>query len=201
MMLLAAALLLAATLAAWSVAAGARPSARIQLRFAGVLFTALPIAAALMPAAAPGVALLILPLGASVLALAATAGFSRAAPAGVAAVLLALICLAGLGAAITGLALFSLAPAAVALLVLAAIFLRQFDAARAASVQGMLSALCLLGALSSFAIDGAGVGLLLFCAAGVLGLALALSRSDVVREEHAVRDLRGLAAIGRRGPV
>jgi uncharacterized membrane protein len=75
----------------------------------------------------------------------------------------------------------------------------QFDAARPAAVQGLLSALCLLGAVSSFATDGAGAALLLFLAAGLLGLALALARSDVVVEERAGRDLRGLPPIrGRR---
>ncbi|HEY4943752.1 MAG TPA: hypothetical protein VII56_20155 [Rhizomicrobium sp.] len=194
--IVAALLLLITTLAVWFVAAGARPAARLQIRFAGVLFAALSLSAA--TAAAVTVTLLVLPIGLSVLALAAAAGFARPVPASVAALLLALICLSGLTAAITGLAVFCLAPAAAAALAMAVLFARQFDAARIASVQGMASALCFLGAASSFAVDGAGAGLLLFSAAGLLGLAVALSRSDVVVEERAVRDLRGLAAIGRR---
>jgi hypothetical protein len=194
----AALLLLIAALAVWFVAGGARPAARVQLRFAGALFAALALSAAVTPAAAAAVTLLVLPLALSVLALAATAGFARGLPAGVAAVLLALVCLAGLAAAITGLALFSLAPAAAGIIAALAVFLRQFDAARAASVQGMLSALCFLAGASSFAVDGAGAGLLLFSAAGLLGMTLALTRSDVVVEERPVRDLRGLAAIGRQ---
>lgn len=199
MIVAAAALLLAvAALAAWFVAAGARPAARVQLRFAGVLFAAPALAAAMAPAAAAAVTLLVLPIGLSVLALAATAGFAKAVPSGVAAVLLALVCLAGLAAAITGLALFSLALAAACIIAAMAVFLRQFDAARAASVQGMVSALCFLAGTSSFAVDGAGAGLLLFSAAGLLGTTLALARSDVVVEERPLRDLRGLAAIGRQ---
>jgi hypothetical protein len=194
----AALLLLAAALAVWFVAAGARPAARVQLRFAGALFAAPALAAAVAPTAAAAVTLLVLPLALSVLVLAAAAGFARALPAAVAGVLLALVCLAGLAAAITGLALFSLAPAAVAIAAAMAVFLRQFDAARGASVQGMVSALCFLAGASSFAVDGVGAGLLLFAAAGLLGMTLALARSDVVVEERPARDLRGLAAIGRQ---
>jgi hypothetical protein len=194
----AALLLLIAALAVWFVAAGARPSARVQLRFAGALFGALALSAAVAPATAAAVTLLVLPIALSVLALAATAGFANPVPAGVAGVLLALVSLAGLGAAITGLALFSLAPAAAAVVAAMAVFLRQFDAARPASVQGMLSALCFMAGASAFAVDGAGAGLMLFAAAGLLGMTLALARSDVVVEERPARDLRGLTAIGRQ---
>jgi hypothetical protein len=194
----AAALLLVATLAVWFIAQGARPAARVQIRFAGVLFAALPLAVVALPVAAPVVALLVLPIGLGVLGLAASAGFARAAPTGLAAALLALICMAGLAAAVTGWMILSLAPCAAAIVALMMIFVRQFDAARAASVQGLLSALCFLGAVSSFASDGVGAALLLFAAAGLLGTGLALSRSDVVVEERPVRDLRGLAAIGDR---
>ena len=198
-MIASALLLLAAAVAVWFVAAGARPAARLQIRFAAVFFSALGLASATVAAAS--VTLLVLPIGLSVMALAAAAGFDRAVPSAIAASLLALICLAALTAAILGLAIFSLAPAAAATLGIAVLCARQFDAARIASVQGMLAALCFLGAASSFAIDGAGLGLLLFSAAGLLGLSLALSRSDVVVEETAARDLRGLAAIGRRREV
>ncbi len=193
-------LLLAATLAAWFVAGGARPAARVQIRFAAVLFGALAPALAVLPPAGAAVTLLVLPVGLSILALASIAGFSRPLPAGAAALFLALVCLAGLAAAITGWAVLSLVPCAVAILALLAIFLRQFDAARLASVQGMASALCFLGAVSSFAAYGADAALLLFAAAGFLGITLALSRSDVAVEEAPARDLRGLAAIGGRRP-
>jgi hypothetical protein len=195
----AALLLVIATLAAWFVAGGARPAARVQLRFAAILFAALPLAAAAAPPAAPAVTLLVLPIGLGIFALAVTAGFSKALAPGLAAILLAALCLGGLAAAITGLAALSLAPSALAIAALIVLFLRQFDAARTASVQGMLAALCFLGAASVFAAEGAGAALLLFAAAGVLGVTLALARSDVAIEERPLADLRGVAAIrGRR---
>ncbi|HEX4301198.1 MAG TPA: hypothetical protein VHZ78_00285 [Rhizomicrobium sp.] len=196
----AALLLLAATIAVWFVAGGARPAARVQIRFTGVLFAALAPAMIVLPPAGAAVTLLVLPVGLSILSLASIAGFSRPLPAGAAALFLALVCLAGLTAAITGLAVLSLAPCAVAILALIAIFLRQFDAARLASVQGMASALCFLGAVSSFAATGADAALLLFAAAGLLGTTLALSRSDVAVEEAPVRDLRSLAAVSGHRP-
>ena len=192
-------LLLAATLAAWFVAGGARPAARVQLRFAAMLFAAVPLAVAAVPQAAPAVTLLVLPVGLGIFALAVVAGFSKALTPGLAAILLAAACLAGLAAAITGLAAVSLAPSALAIAVLVVLFVRQFDAARTASVQGLLSAVCFLGAASVFAAEGAGAALLLFAAAGVLGVTLALARSDVAVEERPVGDLRAFAAIrGRR---
>jgi hypothetical protein len=141
------------------------------------------------------VTLLVLPIALAVLALAAAAGFARPLPPALAAVALAAISLAGLAAAVTGLAAFSLAPSALAAIAIAALCLRQFDIARAKSVQGMLAALCFLAAASSFALDGAGAALLLFSAAGLLGLTLALSRSDGV-VEGGRRDLRDALAIG-----
>ena len=192
-------LLLAATVAVWFVAAGARAAARLQIRFAAVLIAALTIAAAAMPIAAAAVALLVLPIAFGVLALAAAAGFARPLLAAPAALMLALCCLAGLAAAISGFAALSLAPAVLALVAIAAIFLRQFDAARPASLQGILSALCFLGAVSAFALEGTGAAMLLFAAAGLLGIALALARSDVAQEQRSGRDLRAALAIrGRR---
>ena len=196
--LAAALLLLATTVAVWFVAAGARAAARVQIRFAGVLFAALAAAALTAPMAAATVTLLVLPLALAVLALAGTAGFGKPVPPAVAAIVLGAVCLAGLGSAITGERTLSFVPVAAALLVLAVTFARQFDAARLASLQGMLSVLCLLGAAASFASEGAGRALLLFCAAGLLGLTLALSRSDLVVEERALRDLRGRTAIRGR---
>lgn len=195
----AAGLLFASAFAVWFVAAGARPAARLHIRFAGVLLAALALASAVVPLAASAVALLVLPIALGMLALAAIAGFAKPLAAGLAALLLALACLGGVGAALTGWAALSLAPAAAAIAATAVAFARRFDAARIASLQGLLAALCFLGAVSSFALDGAGAALHLFCAAGLLGQTLALARSDVAVEERAVRDLRAPLAIrGRR---
>ena len=61
-------LLLAATIAVWFVAAGARAAARLQIRFAAVLLAALALAAAATPMAAATVALLVLPIAGIALA-------------------------------------------------------------------------------------------------------------------------------------
>jgi hypothetical protein len=195
----AALLLVAAAIVVWFVAPGARPAARVQIRFAGVLFAAAGVAALTAPATAPSVLLLVLPIALAVLALAGAAGFGRPLPPALAAIILAVICLAGLGAAITGLVVFALAPAALAAVALGVVFARRFDSARTASMQGLLAALCFLAAASSFALEGAGAPLLLFSSAGLLGATLALSRSGRAVDEKGGRDLRGAVAIrGRR---
>jgi hypothetical protein len=193
---LASLLLLAATIVGWFVAGGARPAARLQIRFAGVLLAALGLCGAVLPAAAPAIVVLVLPIALAVLALGATAGLSKPLPMGLSTLLLALASLGGLIAVVTGFAAFAFAPAAVAIAALVLLFARRFDGERLAPVQGVLSALCFLAAVSDFAIEGAGVPL--FVAAGLVGLALALSRSDVVVEERPLRDLRRLDPVGGR---
>ncbi|HXC56538.1 MAG TPA: hypothetical protein VNU97_14665 [Rhizomicrobium sp.] len=197
----AALLLLAAAVAAWFVALGARAAVRVQLRFAAILLASPALPAFVLQPAAGTILLLVLPIGLSVLALACTAGFARALAPALAAGLLGAVSLAALAAALTGLAALALAPAALAAAAIFAVCVRPFDAARPASLQGMLSALSFLAAQSAFALDGAGAAPLLFTAAGLLGITLALSRSDVVVEESAGRDLRRGAAIGGRGPA
>ncbi|MBV9045951.1 MAG: hypothetical protein JO348_02890 [Alphaproteobacteria bacterium] len=194
MLLIAASLLLLATVGAWFVALGAKPAARVQLRFAMVLFACIAISAALLPPASASVTLLVLPIALSVVAFASAAGFEHAAPASLSAPLLAAVSLGGMAAAATGIALFSLAPAALAACALAAVSVRQFDAARASSVQGMLAALAFLAALSTFVLEGVGFTLLLFVATGVLGGTLALSRSDARVEKKRGRDLRTMVS-------
>jgi hypothetical protein len=191
-----AALLLVAAVAAWFTALGARPAARVQIRFASVLFAAL--AASVFTAAASVVALIVLPIGASVLALGCAAGFGRPLMPSLAAMLLALVVLAALTAAVTGWRAFALTPAAIALVVVAMACARQIGERQLAALQGLASAACLLAALSAFALEGAGMPLLLFAAAGLLGLTLALSRSDRVVDERPGRDLRDGLAIGRQ---
>jgi hypothetical protein len=192
-------LLAAAALAVWFVAPAARAAARLQLRFAAILFVAPAIAAVFVPIAASAVTMIALPIALAVLALACAAGFERAVAPSLAAVALAFVCLGGLGAAITGLAAFALAPAALAAFAIAALSVRQFDTVRPSSVRGMLSAACFLAAASAFALEGAGAPVLLFSAVGLLGLTLALSRSDAGVDEKPGRDLRvALPVRGRR---
>jgi len=190
-------LLAAASLAAWFTALGARPAARVQLRFAVVMFAALAAAAPVVPAAATPVALIVLPIGLCVLALASAAGFGTPLQPSLAAIVLALVVLAALTAAVTGWRDFALAPVAVALTGITVVCGRRLGDRSLAAVQGLVSAACLLGGASSFALDGAGAPVLLFTAAGMLGLTLALSRSDGVVDERPGRDLRDGLAIGR----
>ncbi len=192
----AALLLFAACLAAWLVAAGARPAARVHLRFAAVLFAALAAAVFAVAPAVPATALLVLPIGSGVLVLATLAGTAQPLEAALASSLLAAVSLAALGAAITGWTTLALAPSALCIGVIGLLTANGKD--RLSVVQGIAAALCLLGAASAFALEGADAAMTLFCAAGLLGLTLALSRSGPAVEERAGRDLR--AAISR-GPA
>jgi len=194
---IAAALLFAATAMTWLIAPGARPAARVQLRFAAVLFAACAIAAVALPSAAAAVGLLVLPIAIAVLALAVLAGFEHALGAASASALLGLASLCGIVSAVTGLALFALAAALLANVMLLLLCLRRFDAMRRESLQGALSALCLFAAQSVFVLDRVGVAFLLFAGAGLCGVALALSRSDAAAEKPPAPDLRGAAV--RRG--
>ncbi|MEJ0042948.1 MAG: hypothetical protein WDM81_12410 [Rhizomicrobium sp.] len=190
-------LLLASSLAAWLVAAGARPPARVHVRFAAVLFAALGVASLVAQSAVPAIALLVLPIGLSVLGLGTAAARTRPLEPALAASLLAAVSLAALAAAVTGLTALSLAPSALGAVAIGMLGARAED--RLGVVQGVAAAFCFLGAASAFALADAGPELTLFCAAGLLGLALALSRSGAAVEERPGRDLRGLA-IGRRRP-
>jgi len=193
----AAALLFAATGLTWLLAPGSRPAARVQLRFAAVLFAACAIAAVAMPAASAAVVLLVLPIAVAVLALAVRAGFEHPLGATPASVLLGLASLCGIASAATGLALFAFGAALLANTMLLLVCVRQFDAMRTASVQGALSALCLLAAQSVLVLDRAGTAFLLFAATGLCGVTLALSRLDIAAKKPPAHDLRGAAI--RRG--
>ncbi len=188
-------LLLAASLAAWLVASGARPAARVHIRFAAMLFTALAVAALAIGPAVPAIALLVLPIGSCVLLLGAAAALTRPLEPALAAALLAMVSLAALAAAVTGWMALALAPAAVCAIVLGVLAAKSRD--RFGALQGVASALCFLGAASAIALEGAGTALILFCGAGLLGLTLALARSGAAVEERAGRDLRGAIRQGR----
>jgi len=191
--------LAAAAVAAWFVAPAARAAARLQVRFAAILLVAPAAAAVATPWAATAVTLIAFPVALAVLALASAAGFERALAPSLASPLLAAVCLGAIAAAISGLVALALAPAALAAAAIGALSVRQFDIVRPAAVRGIASALCFLAAASAFALEGAGAPLLLFSAAGLLGLTLALSRSDAGVEEPPRRDLRAAAfEVGRR---
>ncbi|MGZ5930992.1 MAG: hypothetical protein ACXWLW_02370 [Rhizomicrobium sp.] len=198
--LLCAVLLGIASLAVWFLALGARPPARVHLRFASMLFAALAAAAWIAPPVADEVALIVAAIALPVLAFGAYAGFEKPLAPMPATLLLGIVCLGGLAAAATGIISFALVPASLSVAAILLISARQFDVARVSSVQGMLSALSLLAAASSFALEGTGSAHLLFSAAGLLGVTLALSRaSNIVVEEQSSRDLRHSVTIGNAG--
>ncbi|MGZ5923027.1 MAG: hypothetical protein ACXWK2_00505 [Rhizomicrobium sp.] len=198
--LLCAVLLGIASLAVWFLALGARPPARVHLRFASMLFAALAAAAWIAPPVADEVALIVAAIALPVLAFGAYAGFEKPLAPMPATLLLGIVCLGGLAAAATGIISFALVPASLSVAAILLISARQFDVARVSSVQGMLSALSLLAAASSFALEGTGSAHLLFSAAGLLGVTLALSRaSNIVVEEQSSRDLRHSVTIGDAG--
>ncbi|HWD28715.1 MAG TPA: hypothetical protein VG387_16200 [Rhizomicrobium sp.] len=196
--MIAALLLAAAAVAAWFTALGAKPAARVQIRFAAVLFVALAVAVPAAPGAVAAIALIVLPIALGVLALASTAGFGAPTRPSLAAIALALVVLAALTAAVTGWRAFALTPAAFAIVAMNVVFLRQVRARQVAALQGIVSAACFLAASSAFALEGVGAPLLLFTAAGFLGATLALSRSDGVVDERPGRDLRTDLAISQR---
>jgi hypothetical protein len=113
-------LLFAACVSAWLLVANARSTARMNVRFAAMLFAALGVASILgllQPQFFPlagAVALIGLSLGATCLALSLFALLARPLPAGAAALALVLSLGAGLGAALSGAAGYALGWAALA---------------------------------------------------------------------------------------
>src|SRR5277367_1882260 len=97
---LSALLLFLASVAAWWLSAASRASARIQIRFAAILFSALAVACVLgwfgLTALAPVAALIALSLGGTGLALGLFAVLARPMPPMVAALGLMLALFAGL---------------------------------------------------------------------------------------------------------
>jgi hypothetical protein len=198
MIVLSALLLVAAALTVWFVAPAARAAARLQLRFAAILFVAPAIAALAISWAATSVALIAFPIALAVLALASAAGFERALAPSLAVPLLAAVCLGALAAAVTGIVLLSLAPAVFAVAAIAAVSMRRSEGARREAIRGMASAVSFFAAASAFALEGAGVALLLFSAVGLLGLSVTLARSDAGIEEAGDLRIAALAVRGRQ---
>lgn len=157
-----AALLFAACIGGWWLAASLKAPARLPLRFAAVLLAAL---AAAVPLAIGGVvALLLLPLASVALALAALARFARplAQLPATLALVAALAC--GLGALVSGYAMPGLVLTLLAgLCIIAA-------ALNALSLSAILSGIALLACGLCFLEAGVGAGVMLFAAAAIIGL-------------------------------
>jgi hypothetical protein len=158
-----AAALFGAGVVAWNLGASLKAPARLYLRFAAMLLAALAVCA---PFGLGDVAaLFLLPLSAACLALCACARFARAlAPAPATLTLVAALA-CGLGAALGGSVILALLPVTLASLVIVAAALNRL------AVTGALAGTGLLGAALACVPQGAGAGVLLFCAAALIGLA------------------------------
>jgi hypothetical protein len=163
--LLAAVALFGACVGAWILSAPLKASARLHLRFAAMLLSALAVGTVL--ALGDVAALLLLPLSAPALALAALARFARTPGPVTATVALVAGLACGLGALVTGFAMPALIVVILSGLCVIAASLNAMAAIPALSgVALAASGLCFLQA-------GAGAGTLLLMAAAVFGLARA----------------------------
>ena len=161
--LLCALALFASSIGAWRLSAPLPARARLYLRFAAMLFAALAVSFPLGLSSA--VSLFLLPLAAAALMIASLARF--AAPlSGFAASLVLILGLGfGLAALLSGMVLLALLPATLAGLVIIAASLNRGD-----MLAALAGAALLIGALTSWN-ENARDGMLLFCAAVLLGLA------------------------------
>ncbi len=164
-------LLFAATIAAWRLSAASRASARIQIRFAAILFCALAAACVLdwfgFAALAPVVALLSLSLGGTALALGLFAALARPVPPMAAALGLMLALFAGLAAALAAIPAYALFAALLALSLPAAMSLSGFYLAPRRALLILGTALSVIA--GGFALMGGALGVsLLFFAAGLI---------------------------------
>jgi hypothetical protein len=186
-----AAILFFAAAAGFLLAGRAPARARATLRFACALYGVL--AMGLVLAIAP-VTPIVTSLGAMLLAL-SLFGTVRHAPA-VAALLAGAACVAGLLAAMRAEMALAVIPQVLCAVVSLVLARRPLFAGRPAGIYLALGALCLLAAASSLLTEDTRVALPLFCAAGLLGFALALSRgSEILVDKQGRAERTG--AIGR----
>jgi hypothetical protein len=157
------ALLFGAGICAWVLSAPLKAVARQYLRFAAMLLAALGCAAPL--GLGDVAALLLLPLASTSLALSALARFARPLPPLAATLVLVAALMGGIGAMLLGFWLLALLPVAVASLVIIAAALHGV-----APVPAIAGAALLASGLGTVQ-QGAGAGVLLLCAAALVGLA------------------------------
>ncbi|HVW73472.1 MAG TPA: hypothetical protein VHC39_07520 [Rhizomicrobium sp.] len=172
--------LFAAAIGAWGLAAPLPARARIYLRFATVLFSALAVSVAL--GMADIAALLLLPLASSALLVAALARFAKPLPIFPASLVLVLGLAGGLGALVSGHAMLALVPVIFASLGIIA------AALNGVALMPVLAGGSLLASGLAFVEQGTRAGLLLLCAAALIGLAkaqLLRSSSSAMRGEAA----------------
>lgn len=155
--------LFGACVGAWILAAPLKAIARQYLRFAAMLLAALSVAAPL--GLGDVAALLLLPLASVSLALSALARFARPLAQLPATLALVAALASGIGAMLVGFWLLALLPVAVAgLLIVAA-------ALHGVAPMSAVAGAALLAAGLGYVQQGAGAGVLLLCAAALVGLA------------------------------
>jgi hypothetical protein len=155
--------LFGACVGAWILAAALKPVARLYLRFAAMLLAALGCAAPL--GLGDVAALLLLPLASASLALSALARFARPLPPLAATLALVTCLMGGIGAMLLGFWVLALVPVAVAGLVIIA------AALHGVAPMPAIAGAALLASGLGYVQQGAGAGVLLLCAAALIGLA------------------------------
>jgi hypothetical protein len=178
--IVAAAALFGTAIGAWMLAAPLSMRARLYLRFAAVLLSALAISVPLRMADVTG--LLLLPLASAALMIGALARFAKPLPVLPACLALVLGQAGGLGAVISGNAMPALVPVMVAGLVVIAAAIHDIV------VMPVLAGAGLIASGLAFMQQGVRGGLLLFCASALIGLVrpqLLRSSSSAMRDESA----------------
>lgn len=172
-----AAVLLFATVAAWLIAAGVRVQARGYLRLAAVLDAGLAVSVGtgIAPAA---IAPLTGTLATVLMALAVHTSFRRSVRPAFSGLLLAVACCCAIGAAYSGEALPALAPQFAAVLAMLVIARRGLARLRAPSILLAAASLSRFAGMCALVAtdDRAMVAVMLFSAAGLLGVTLAVAR-------------------------
>jgi hypothetical protein len=161
---------------AWWLAAGTRYAVRGYVRAAAALYMAVALAVvfAFVPAT---VAPLVASLGPVLLAFAVYASFRHPTGAGFAATAIAAAGFAGIAAAVSGVAAFALVPQFVGIAVMLAISRRGLVRLNATGIQLAAGSAALFAAACSLILPGmeGRVAFLLFSAAGLLGVSLAVA--------------------------
>jgi hypothetical protein len=155
--------LFVAAIGAWLLVGPLGLRARLYLRFAAILFSALGLSVPL--AIADIAALLLLPLASAALLISALAHFGKALPVLPASMALVIGLAAGLGALISGYAMLAVVPVMIAGIVLIITALNKI------ALMPALAGGSLLASGLAFLEQGARAGLLFFCAAALVGLA------------------------------
>ena len=182
---------------AWIAANGVRRSAQLYLRFACVLYATLAGSAA-FSIAPDAVAPIATTLAIALLTLASFIGFRRELHPRFGTIVLVVACLAGIWSAATGILVLAVLPQILCLVAVLAVARREPAILRAPSLYLALGGAALLAATCSLlALDSrASVALLLFSAAGLLGIVYALARASRAFVDQR-RDANGSDAIRR----